>query len=192
MRLWLISASYFTSKCGAAALRRCFSSRLHSAAADAAWGCLYNGAHLAEGERHTYMHVRHLCLCLCGRVCIKSGALSGTHVTSPAVAVAVNVLAHPTGSRSRLFTPLHFTWPPCLLSLPFMPTQHIRFIYGVQISIGRPSRRASCVSLCASLAAAATVHVRVCGPRSLCPRSVNLFPISCEAALLRLVWKLWQ
>lgn len=130
MRLRLIIASYFTSKCGAAALRRCFSSRLHSAAADAAWGCLYNGAHLAEGERHTDMHVRHLCVCtyvcVCGCVYIKSGALSATHVTSPAVAVAVNVLAHPTGSssssrsRSRLFTPLHFTWPPFLLSLSLL------------------------------------------------------------------------
>lgn len=114
-------------------------------------------------------------------VCIKSGALSTTHVTSPAVAVAVNVLAHPTGSsssRSRLFTPLHFTWLSLhSSSIPFMPTQHIRFIYGVQISIGRPSRRASCVSLCVSSAAAATVCACVWPSLSLLP-SLSFFALA--------------
>lgn len=128
------------------------------------------------------MYIRHLCVCICVYicVCIKSGALSTTHVTSPAVAVAVNVLAHPTGSsssRSRLFTPLHFTWLSLhsSLSLSCPLNTFVSFMACKLASAARAAGLRVCPCVCPQQQQ--LLCVRVCGPCSLCcplPHSLPL------------------
>lgn len=181
VRLRLIGASYFTSKCGAAALRRCFSSRLHSAAADAAWGCLYNGAHLAEELRHTDMYVTCVYAYVCIYVCVLSQGRCRPRMSrrlqspSPSTSWPTQLAAAAAAAGSSL----HFTTlgSPCILPLSLSCPLNT-FVSFMACKLASAARAvASCVSLCVSSAAAATVCACVWPLLSLLP-SPSLFALA--------------